>query len=384
MILEFGAKNFYSFKEGFEVSLRLGEGCPKTISKGNFYTNIMAIKGANASGKTNVLKVLSFLHDFVKNSFNQSPDSKIPFHSFFDNSQPSEFYIVFLEKNIEYRYELKLTVDRILSEIIYRKEKRESKVIERKKNKIISKLKEFKDLEIMKLRDNASLFSTANQYDVESTKLIYTLFSKIGTNVDALGRNDNFINYKSITKLYFEDQSIFDFVKKVLVLSDIGINTITIEKQTNKETGKEEYFPLFNYNILGEKGHNLTFQHQSSGVKALYLQLGIYKIILDMGGTLVLDEFDINLHSDLLPMLINFFDDEEKNSNNAQLIFTTHHTDIMDKLGKYRVVLVNKDENESFLYRLDEIPGDMLRNDRSIVQKYKEGKIGGKPRLNYG
>jgi AAA15 family ATPase/GTPase len=75
------------------------------------------------------------------------------------------------------------------------------------------------------------------------------------------------------------------------------------------------------------------------------------------------------------------FDDPEKNINNAQLIFTTHNTDIMDKLGKYRVVLVNKQDNESFLYRLDEIPGDILRNDRSIIPAYKAGKIGGKPRL---
>jgi AAA15 family ATPase/GTPase len=384
MILEFGAKNFYSFKEGFEVSLRLSDACPKKISKGHLYSNVMAIKGANASGKTNVLKVLSFLNSFVTNSFNKKPDSKIELNSFFNNSKPTEFYIVFLENNIEYRYELKLTVDKVLSEILYRKDKRETKIIERKNNKIIPTLKEFKDLEIMKLRDNVSLFSSANQYDVESTTLIYMLFSKIGINVNYLGRKDNYLDYKSMTKYYFKNPSLFSFVKKVLILSDTGISTIKIEEQINIETGKEEYFPIFKYKVSSEKSDYLTFNHQSSGVKALYLQLGLYKLILDMGGTLVLDEFDINLHSDLLPMLIEFFDDKEKNPNNAQLIFTTHHTDIMDKLGKYRVVLVNKDENESFLYRLDEIQGDMLRNDRSIVQKYKEGKIGGKPRLNYG
>lgn len=384
MILEFGAKNFYSFKEGFEVSLRLGEGCPNSISNGKDYTNIMAIKGANASGKTNVLKVLSFLKEFVNNSFNQNPDFKIAFNSFFNNDESTELYIVFIENHIEYRYELIVTVDKVVSETIYRKDKRESKIIERKDNEIISKLKEFQDLEIMKLRDNASLLSTANQYDIESTKLIYNLFSKIGINVNYFGRKDNFVDYKIATKFYFENPYFFDFVKKVLAISDTGIDTIEIEKQTDKETGKDKYFPRFKYQLENEDKHSLTFNHQSSGTKALYLQLGLYKAILDLGGILVLDEFDINLHSDLLPMLIDFFDDEEKNPNNAQLIFTTHHTDIMDKLGKYRVVLVNKDENESFLYRLDEIPGDMLRNDRSIVQKYKEGKIGGKPRLNYG
>ncbi len=128
----------------------------------------------------------------------------------------------------------------------------------------------------------------------------------------------------------------------------------------------------------------MTFYDQSSGVKSLYLQLGRYKTVLDKGGILALDEFDINLHPDLLPMLIDFFEDEKKNINNAQLIFTTHNSEIMDELGKYRVVLVNKTENESFLYRLDEIPGDILRNDRSISSVYNAGKIGGKPKIGYG
>jgi hypothetical protein len=53
----------------------------------------------------------------------------------------------------------------------------------------------------------------------------------------------------------------------------------------------------------------------------------------------------------------------------------------MDKLSKYKVVLVNKEDNESFLYRLDELPGNIVRNDRSIESIYKTGKLGGTPNL---
>jgi hypothetical protein len=56
----------------------------------------------------------------------------------------------------------------------------------------------------------------------------------------------------------------------------------------------------------------------------------------------------------------------------------------MDKLGKYKIVIVNKEENESYLYRLDEIPGDILRPDRPITPAYRANKIGGKPRIQYG
>jgi hypothetical protein len=109
--------------------------------------------------------------------------------------------------------------------------------------------------------------------------------------------------------------------------------------------------------------------------------LNLYKQVLDTGGILILDEFDTNLHPDILQPLVDLFTDDNMNPNHAQFIFTTHHTKIMDYLGKYRVVFVNKEDNESFLYRLDELPGDLLRNDRSIEGVYNTGKIGGRPKL---
>jgi uncharacterized protein len=53
----------------------------------------------------------------------------------------------------------------------------------------------------------------------------------------------------------------------------------------------------------------------------------------------------------------------------------------MDTLSKYRTILISKEENESYLYRLDEIQGDILRNDRAISSIYKAGKIGGVPKV---
>ena len=76
-----------------------------------------------------------------------------------------------------------------------------------------------------------------------------------------------------------------------------------------------------------------------------------------------------------------WFDDEKTNPNNAQMVFSTHNTDILDYMGKYRTVFINKESSESYGYRLDEIPGDIIRNDRLVSPVYKSGKIGGVPRL---
>ena len=375
MIVRFGGKNFCSFKEGFEVDLSLREK--------NSITNVLAVKGANASGKTNVLKLVQFIQSFALNSFsNLKPDEKISVDSFFLNNEPIEMFIVFIQDGVEYKYELTLTQTEILSEVFSKKIKRETPIIERYKNEIIKTAKEYNELKLIKQRSNVSLLSMALQHDLNSVKHIAELFQLVRTNVYLLGRREQKLNdHDAISKFYHENLDIFKFVANVLKKSDLGIEDIEILERKKDDLSEEiHYFPIFNFMIDNKKDF-LTFYHQSSGTKALYLQLADYAVALFLGGTLVLDEFDVNLHPDLLPMLIDFFDNPEKNTKNAQLIFTTHNTEIMDKLGKYKVVFVNKKDNESFLYRLDEIPGDIIRNDRPISPVYNAGKIGGKPKI---
>jgi AAA15 family ATPase/GTPase len=189
-----------------------------------------------------------------------------------------------------------------------------------------------------------------------------------------------FLGVEDVSKIYFENQELLDAVTYFLQKADIGISSIKIFERENKETGELTYFPIFYYEIDTNQSF-LTYHEQSSGTQSLYLQLHHYLSILHMGGVLALDEFDINLHPDLLPMLLELFENKESNPHNAQLIVTTHNYNIMDRLGQYKTVLVNKDENESFLYRLDEIPGDIIRNDRPISPIYNANKIGGKPRI---
>lgn len=377
MLIEFGGYNFFSFKEGFSISLK----------NRNDISSVLAIKGANASGKTNVIKVLSFLHSFVTNSFTTlKPDEEIMVFSFFHNVEPISLYIVLKDKDIEYKYEIELTNTEIISETIYRKYKRWTKIIERKKNKLIKVADDFKELKTISLsRTNASIISIAKQYDIKAMDSLYALFKNIETNVNVFGRTpneDNFPNYKIVTNLYKKNKNLLKFVIDILKKADTGIENIKIKPITNTETTKKEYIPIFEYKINTEI-KTLTYHEQSNGVKSLYLQLGLYAIALDFGMVLALDEFDIDLHPDLIPMLVELFENKELNKNNAQFIFTTHHTSIMDKLGKYKIVFINKDENESYLYRLDEILGDILRPDRPITPAYRANKIGGKPRIQY-
>lgn len=379
MLLEFGAKNFFCFKEGFEVSFRLGANCPNEISRDKNFSTVLCVKGANGSGKTNVLKALAFLGYFCCDSFNRKPDDRIHTEPFFFNKESSHFYAEFSIAKVEYLYELEVTQAEVLAEKIYRKDKRRTLIIERNKEKLNTCTEEYKDLKMVKLRRNASLISTAHQYEIESIQKIYDFFFTVSSNVSFLGKRDHLPDYDTISRLYFKDKNIFNFVKDIICRCDLGIKDIEIQEKED-EKGNKKYTPVFEHKV-GVKNHYLTFHTESSGTKSLYLQLGQYKIVLGLGGVFILDEFDINLHPDILPKLVDLFIDEDINKKNAQMIFTTHNSAIMDKLGKYRTVLVNKENNESFLYRLDEIPGDIIRNDRPIESIYKSGKIGGVPKI---
>ncbi len=378
MLLEFGARNYFSFKEGFEVSLRLNNNCPESISHGKEFTNVICVKGGNASGKTNILKTLDFIGNFSVDSFRTKPDSEIMIETFFRSEDPTCFYIVFKMENIEYRYELEVTKDRILSEVLYKKVKRNTKIIERKLEKIIYTNNDYSELEMMKLRKNASLISTANQYEFKSINTVYSFFKNIITNVDNFGYHGFDPDISKISELYLNNEELFNFAIEQIKKSDVGIDKIKILNR-DLDNGGKNYFPIFYHDLEGDR-KALTIHYESSGTKALYKILFLYKLILNTGGVLVLDEFDVNLHPHILPRLIKLFDNGN-NKINAQLIFTTHNSKIMDELGKYRTILVSKDKNCSFAYRLDELPGDIVRNDRQISNLYNSGKLGGVPRV---
>lgn len=379
MILEYGVKNYFCFKEWTTISFRLNQQCPVNISQGEEFTKILGVKGANASGKTNILKALNFLSVFCSMSFNDKPEKEIGVRSFFYGDKPTEFYVEFKSKDILYRYEVELTQERIYRETIYRTIKRESKIIERIDNKLKICNREFSNLKVINLRNNASIISTAHQYEIKELDDLYVFFKYISTNVNLYGLEEATPDLNRMSKFFEKNTEYFNFAEKLIIRYDPDVKNIEIYTREDK-VGDTVYFPVFNYDVDSPKNF-LTFHDQSSGTKALYLQLARYKFSLDNGSLLVLDEFDINLHPDILPDLLSLFLNEKINNNQAQLIFTTHNTAILDYLGKYRAYLVNKENNESYAYRLDEIPGDILRNDRDITPVYRSGKIGGIPKF---
>jgi len=175
MIHSFGFKNFYSFKEGCDVSYNLPTACPEEISQGNQYGNLLCVKGKNASGKTNLIKSLDFLSDFCTDSFSLKPDENIGFNNHFTNDDITQFYIEFCTLNdpsVLFKYELETTETEVISETLLKKGQRWVKIIERKQLTFTHTAKELNSIKQIKLRKKASFISTEHQYTLEKTRVL--------------------------------------------------------------------------------------------------------------------------------------------------------------------------------------------------------------------
>jgi predicted ATPase len=378
MLRRFGAKNYFCFRDWVEIDLTLNSKVPIELRDFGDVSTVLCLKGSNSSGKTNALKILSFLYSFVTSSFNKKPDEKLMLETYFNNDGPAEFFVDFQIDDIQFSYELTTTDTTVLSEKLYRKEKRKTLVLGRQNTEITRNTLYDKKREVF-LRENASIISTAKQYRIEEIDSIYTFFDNFSTNVNYLGHRHDFYDYSKLSEFYSNNPDVLNFVKKKISEFDTGVVDITIHHFEDAEKEKR-FFPLFTH-INGEGRGIINYHFESSGTQSLYIYLAFYYLSVQKGAVLVLDEFDTNLHPDILPKLLDIFEDLDLNSGNAQLIFSTHNSDILDRMGKYRTVLFNKEDGASYCYRLDELPPDILRNDRSIAPLYRSGRLGGVPKI---
>ena len=380
MLKEYGVKNFGPIREWSQISFELKESVLKKQSLANHkgLSNVLCIKGANASGKTNLLKVLSFLSFINASSFTSTKvEEKIPVFSFFGSDEPIEFYVDFLLGDVEYSFELSLTPEKILEEKLFRKVKKKSLIYHRKGLKLVEVTAEYEGLKKVNLRDNSSLICSARQFGEHGLDEVYVFFEDMMCNITQGGFTEDIFSLETISDFYFKNDKLFSFCKEVMRENDLGISDISLEERITKED-KVVYVPVFAFEIDG-KIEWLPYIHQSNGTKQLYRKLLLYALALEHGGIAVIDELDAHLHPHILPHIIKKFEDKQINTKNAQLIFTCHDSAIMDIMGQYRTVLVQKKNNECFAYRLDEIEGSVIRNDRDISPLYNKGYLGGVP-----
>lgn len=381
MITSYGGRNCWAFKEWMEINFKINKNVPKEYG----FTDVRVVpalcfEGANASGKSGALRVLSFIFDFCLNSFGYHSDSAIFYDSFFNNSEPSEFYLTFCLANDlkkEYTYECEVTKDKILSEKLYYKERNKKLYLIKRIKSNISQCSFETDVSRIILRDNASCISTFIQYGVPEIGVFKQFFSNIRSNVAYTGTMETQLT-DYVAEFYFKNPDLHQRIVEQLKKFDTGIESVEIIPGMDNN-GKTTYFSVFHHKTEIEN-NSLTFFAQSTGTKLLYNRLMDFFITIENGGILIYDELEMHLHSRIVPLLIDYFLNSDINKKNAQIIFTAHSPEILDILKKYRTYLFNKENGESYCYRIDELPNNIFyRNERSLESVYRSGIIGGVP-----
>jgi len=416
MLIEFRVKNFRSLRD--EQVLSLVASKDKTlrdthtqstgVSVAPTLVRSAVVYGANASGKSNLIKALQYMRGVVTESATVIQPGQAfavqPFRFDVDSvSEPSEFEVTFLRDGVRYQYGFAMTAERIVSEhlLVYKAFKPQRWYTRHfdSANGIDvydfgSGLKGPKNLWEGATRPNSLFLSMAVQLNSEALRPVFDWFVN---RLVIFNEQAPLSPHVSIQMLKQADgrKEICNF----LSAADISIADIDVE--TRKVPGQAVHFDL----VAGKtevhsqemEEHKLRFHHvtdqgkavfdlmdESSGTRNLLFLAGPVRDILSNGLTLVIDELDTSLHTLLVRELVRLFHRPQVNTGGAQLIFTTHDTSLLDAPDLFRrdqVWFVEKSVDQaSTLVSLSEFSP---RKNEALERGYLMGRYGGVPFLSH-
>lgn len=394
MIRKVSFKNFYSFKDSQTIDFTANKksGYDYYNSKsGDQITKIAGFGGGNASGKTNIMRVFSFLRYLVSRGFlndmniQQETQSLLAYHSFFNNAENSEIHLEFELNKAIYKYDVTINKSSIIYEKLLieplLKWKHNKILFLREENKIVLDKVLFKGINsdlLTKVKDDISLISFLNfNYKTEQLQEVYNFFYNFKTNINEFGIINDVHRQVTILDNYVKDTELKKDMELLIKNFDIGLISFDIIKQELED--KHFRIKVNGLHKTKEKEKSLDFIYESRGTQILFFTLGSILKGLKYNSVIVLDEAETGLHPEALIKILQFFLDENRDSS-AQLIFSSHSYGFFNKLDMHQIYLTEKNENgESTCLRLSEIEG--IRTDENFLSKYMAGKYGSFPNI---
>jgi AAA15 family ATPase/GTPase len=403
MILEIRLTNFYSIKDEMILDLRASTSQSKKSKNLDINTfswhdekilKAVALYGANASGKSNIIKALRFCCAMVIQSHMHNENSVFTFAPFkFEQYQdkPSSFLIRFVSNDIEYEYGFSLLKTKILSEaLFYYPNGRRAKVFTRdeqvkgdKKDKYAFGNVIKKPLDVAENTSDKTLFvSRASQMDRELCKEIYNFFNNqfiITLNAALTANLESFIKTNRaliLRALQIADSDIVDLKveKKEVPVKSFSFTLPTAT--TSVTEGQQEMITIKTYH---KKSSGVPFDfgsEESEGTKNLFFMLITILDIVKNNKILLIDEIESSLHTRIVEFIVKLF----YASDSAQLIFTTHNTNLLDldKIRKDQVYFVNKRSDCSTdVYSLYDYKD--FRDTMDVEKAYLQGRFDAVP-----
>ena len=424
MLKEFSFSNFASYLDTAKFTMETSKYVKDFKELNTFETkNVELIKsafifGANASGKTNIIKAISFMKSMVLFSFENEGILKNTNKFMFSSDSkkiPSRFEIVFIvpedDEEISYRYGFEINLDKVSKEWLYRKVKKEVCIFERDEQlpeKIRICGNEFKRAELIReyTRDNALFVSTAYKFNISFVNVIRQWFERIEV-----------INFhttpgETVNLLKNEESKYKPLILEYLKQADFGISDFSMEIKDADLSSKEKLLSMLQnmsppitvgysedsvmlpskmidiktkhkvYNsekeLKGERVVSFT-QYQSEGTIKFFELIGPFINALLNKKVIFVDEIDSRLHCAIVRFLVGMFNSIDINTDNAQLIATTHDVLLLEEnIRRDQIWFAQKNEyGESELYSLSDFKG--VRKKDLLLKKYLIGQFGAIP-----
>lgn len=414
MLVEFSVANFRSLRERQTFSLAKASGTELLetnvfrVKAANDFELLRsaAIYGPNAGGKSNFILALEVMRDIVVESASvQQRGDKLPVKpfrlSYMTVNEPSEFEVTFIINHVRYQYGFSATAERIHEEwlLAYPKGRPQrwfSREWDAEQNvyrwELGDKLNGEKYVWQKSTRENALFLSTAVNLNSEQLQPVYDWFDVIVRLANVGGWAPSY----SASLCEGEDKhQVLDFLRAAdFNIEDVVVNREEFDVRSLPESMPENMKATLADEMKGKKFLDIKtvhktvedeivsfdFEDESDGTRKLFSFSGPWIDTLSNGYVLFIDELHDNLHPRLVQFLVQLFHNSETNPNNAQLIFTTHETSILnqDIFRRDQVWFCEKDQDQaSSIFPLTDFSPRKGRENLELA--YLSGRYGALP-----
>jgi AAA15 family ATPase/GTPase len=413
MIIDFTIQNFRSIRTEQTLSLHV-ENAGLHLAQHVAYPAgdkigvlcSAGIYGANASGKSNILTAFEALGFIACHSGDLKDGNEIPCYEPYRLSRatkelPVKFEIEFFNTdNIRYFYSVSFTQDEIVEEILdYYPTRKKANLFTRTATdtwETISFGGRYKGgTKRIPFFKNNSYLSKVGE-NAGASDLIRSVYKYFNNNLGVLS-----LNQKLFHPDFFSNGKMVAETAKFLSYVDTGISDIKTRTKEGKisaarlEKIPEEMRKLYEamdteeflFSHSSEDGLAELFEEkmESAGTQKLFNMIPLLMKAFAAGRVVILDEIDHSLHPHIAEMVIKLFNDPEINTNQAQLIFSTHNTSLMspDNLRRDQIWFAQKNEGATSFYSLDQYDKSKVKTNSPFPAWYNDGRFGAVPSIDY-
>ena len=413
MLIRFEVENFRSILEPIELSMVAVDSRPSVVPKPHLRVSLLplaGIFGPNASGKSNLLFALRWLRTAIATSLHQW-DEEIPVDpfAFGDAKKKDSSFALELEiDGIRFEYLLDIGRRKVSYEALFHyPEGRRRRIFEREGNDLTLRkgLGELAGTRAL-LTDRSLALSIMRRFDEPLT----SNFAHEVTRIKLLGQSLRGARFPSLFKtrstldifdtegvrqgfeLPVEGDSDSELMERIsmrnqalslLKLADLGVTEVEVKRE-DEEVGTNFRFPPRRLPQLIHRSQDesvpFEYQNESEGTKTWFTLIGPVLGALNHGGIVLVDELDASLHPTITADLVHLFANRNSNPQGAQLIFTTHDTNLLNQLNRDEAWLTQKlDTGATRFGSLSDFAGERVRHSRNLESGYLSGRFGALP-----